>query len=111
MVENNAETVPGVSVQLTGAHTRGHQIVLIDSGGKRAICVSDLCPTTDHLRTFWTMGYDQFLRDVRRTKPMWLGRAADEGWLVIFHHDPQIRAAYLRRDPEEEFVLREIVPL
>lgn len=111
LVEGDAEVMPGISVRLAPGHTRGHQLVLIESQSQSLLFVSDLCPTTAHLRTFWTMGYDQNLLQVRRIKPEWLGRAADEGWTVYFYHDPKMPAIRLRRDPKEEFAIEGVVAM
>ncbi len=111
LIEGDAGILPGISVRVTGGHTRGHQVVLLESQGRRAICPADLCPTSAHLKTFWTMGYDQCLVELRRTKAKLIGQAADEGWLVVLSHDPSIRAAYVGRDPANEFVIREVVPV
>src|SRR5207248_610662 len=110
-VDGDAQIAPGVSVRLAPGHTRGHQLVLIESAGATAMYPCDLCPTFAHLRTFWTMSYDQNLLEVRRVKPVWIGRAADEGWLMISAHDTQTRAAYIRRDAQEEFAIGERVLL
>jgi glyoxylase-like metal-dependent hydrolase (beta-lactamase superfamily II) len=109
LLDRDSEIAPGISVRLTGAHTRGHQMVLLESRGRTALYPCDLCPTAAHLRPLWNMGYDQNMRETRRAKARWIGRAADENWLVLFAHDPQIRAAYLARDPKEEFIVREVV--
>jgi glyoxylase-like metal-dependent hydrolase (beta-lactamase superfamily II) len=110
VVEGDVQIAPGITVHLAPGHTHGHQVVLLESHGQRALYPCDLCPTASHLRTFWTMSYDQSLLEVRRVKPRWIGRAADEGWLLFFAHDMETRAARIRRDPEEEFVVHEIVP-
>ncbi|MEX2216535.1 MAG: MBL fold metallo-hydrolase [Phycisphaeraceae bacterium] len=110
-IEGDRELLPGLSVRLTNGHTGGHQAIILGHGDRRAIYLGDLCPTTAHLRTFWSMGYDQFPLAQRRSKLAVLGEAADKGWLVIFDHDPKVRAAYLRRDSREEFVVREFVTL
>ena len=51
---------PGVRVERTGGHTGQHQIVYVESGGKTAVFVADLIPTTAHLQDPWVMGYDLF---------------------------------------------------
>jgi len=51
---------PGVRVVRTGGHTGQHQIVYVESGGKTAVFVADLIPTTAHIRDSWIMGYDLF---------------------------------------------------
>lgn len=110
-VKGEAEILPGVHVRLVGGHTRGMQIVEVgrqESGAPAAVCLADLAPTHHHLRTFWSMSYDQFPLEVRRTKPKILGKVADEKSLVLFSHDTDMRAAYLKRDPKQEFIAEPI---
>jgi glyoxylase-like metal-dependent hydrolase (beta-lactamase superfamily II) len=54
LIDGNAEIAPGIMTQLTGGHTRGHQIVRFASSDDSAVCLADMCPTTAHLPTFWT---------------------------------------------------------
>jgi len=110
-VNGDADILPGLSVRLTGGHTRGHQIVELHGNERIAAYLGDLCPTIAHVRALWGMAFDLFPLDVRRVKPKILGEIADHGWLMIFDHDPKMMAAYIARDPKEEFTVREQVPL
>lgn len=103
IVEGDAEVVTGVHVHLTAGHTRGHQVVKIESGGDSGVCLADMCPTTAHLRTFWTMAYDQFPLDIRRKKPGILNDIVDNHRLALFSHDPDIVAARLVRESANEW--------
>ena len=51
---------PGVRVRRTGGHTRFHQIVYLESGGKTAVFAADLIPTTAHVDVPWIMAYDLY---------------------------------------------------
>ena len=102
-VDGDVEIVPGLRTIVTGGHTRGHQAISIESGGETAVYLGDLCPMTTHVRTLWGMSYDMYPLDVRRRKPELLGRAADNGWWLVFNHDPDVAMAKLARDPEREF--------
>lgn len=104
LVEGDVEVARGVRSLLTGGHTPGHQVFLIESAGKIAIYLGDACPTTRHLRTLWCMGFDLDLLTTRRVKRTLLGRAADEGWLALFDHDTQVAAGRIARDPVREFL-------
>jgi glyoxylase-like metal-dependent hydrolase (beta-lactamase superfamily II) len=106
-IDGDVEIVPGLSSLVTGGHTRRHQALILESAGQTAIYPGDLCPTSAHLRRMWGMGYDVEPLETRRQKPKILGRAADEGWLVLFDHDPQIAACRLRRDNKQEFAVIE----
>ena len=111
LVDGDTEMLSGISLKVTGGHTRGHQIVLIESGGQCAAFLADLCPLAVHLPTMWSMAYDQDPLKVRRTKPAILGQAADNDSLLIFEHDPEIRAARIQRDEKNGFTVRETVAI
>ncbi len=103
LVDGDAEIAPGIRTQLTGGHTRGHQIVHFESADSSAVCLADICPTTTHLRTFWTMAYDQFPLEVRHKKPIILNDVAEHHRIALFSHDPHITAARLSRKSENEW--------
>jgi len=107
LVDDGEEIVPGLRVQHTGGHTRGHQIIRFESGGETAAYLGDLCPTTAHLRSLWCMAYDTFPLQTRRHKPAVLRQAVEEDWLILWDHDPQMAAARLASDPKHEFMVRE----
>jgi glyoxylase-like metal-dependent hydrolase (beta-lactamase superfamily II) len=104
LIDGDTEIVPGISTELTGGHTRGHQIVRIESERESAVCLADLCPTSAHLPTFWTMAYDQFPLIVRRKKPDILGDIVERQRIALFSHDPLITAARLSRDASGDLI-------
>jgi glyoxylase-like metal-dependent hydrolase (beta-lactamase superfamily II) len=103
LIDGDAEVVPGVMTQVTGGHTRGHQIIHIRSHGESAVCLADLCPTAAHLRSFWTMAYDQYPLTVRHIKPIVLNDMVDQHRIALFSHDPNITAANLSRESDNEW--------
>jgi glyoxylase-like metal-dependent hydrolase (beta-lactamase superfamily II) len=95
LLEGEREIVPGVSVFRVPGHTRDMQAVRLHSGGKTAVFLADLVPTTAHLPLPWIMGYDLYPMTTLENKKKWLPEAVREGWLCLFAHDPVIPAAYL----------------
>lgn len=88
LVKNEGELLPGLRVELCDGHTPG-QLVPIVHSAERTLCYpSDLVPTTSHVRLAYTMGYDLWAQRLLEEKAGLLGRAADEGWLCCFEHDP-----------------------
>ena len=107
LTDGDVEITGGLSTQVIGGHTRGHQLIRFDSEGQTAVYLADLCPMKAHLRAQWCMAYDVDLLTSRRTKPEVLGRATDEGWLVLLDHDTETAAARLARDERREFAVVE----
>lgn len=110
LIDGDVEMLPGVRTIVTGGHTRGHQAILIESRGETAVYVGDLCPMTTHVRTLWGMSYDMYPLEVRRRKPELLGRAADNGWWVLWDHDPDVAISKIERDTEREFRITDARP-
>ncbi|MHC4788362.1 MAG: MBL fold metallo-hydrolase [Planctomycetota bacterium] len=89
-VDHDSEVAPGVHVLHTPGHTPGHQSVLIDVGGCRLLYLADLAPTKAHIPLAWIMGYDVEPLVTLESKRRVLGRAAEEGWMLAFEHDPLV---------------------
>ena len=89
--------MPGVRVRRTGGHTMHHQIVMIESGGRTAVFVADLIPTTAHVPMPWIMGYDLYPMDTLAFKQrVRAGSDRAASTLVFFEHDPAVAAGYIR---------------
>jgi glyoxylase-like metal-dependent hydrolase (beta-lactamase superfamily II) len=104
LVDGNAPIVPGLCGRVTGGHTRGHLALVFESGGQTVAYAGDMCPSRAHLRRMWHTAYDVYPLDTRRTKPFWLGQAADHDWLVVWNHDPSVAASRVQRHTKREFV-------
>jgi len=98
LVEGDREVAPGISVLVTGGHQRYHQAVIVASRGERAIFLGDLVPTAAHVQPPYIMGYDHYPLETLAKKKELLERAALDGWLVIFEHEPRLPAGRLARD-------------
>jgi glyoxylase-like metal-dependent hydrolase (beta-lactamase superfamily II) len=97
---------PGVRVVRTGGHTGQHQIVFIESGGRTAVFVADLIPTTAHLENAWVMGYDLFPMESLAFKRHFIREAIDREYLIFFEHDPLIAAGVIREKDGRRYVER-----
>jgi glyoxylase-like metal-dependent hydrolase (beta-lactamase superfamily II) len=95
LVDGEQEVSKGVKVIVTNGHTQGHQSVLIESNGSKAIYFGDLIPTTSHIKIPYVMGYDLFPLDIIKKKKDILQTALGEHWLLIFEHDPDTPFAYI----------------
>jgi glyoxylase-like metal-dependent hydrolase (beta-lactamase superfamily II) len=98
LVAGEVEVLPGIRCLPTPGHVPYHQSILVESGGERACFVADLVPTTAHLPLPWIMGYDVEPLVTLESKRRVYARAAAEGWLLCFEHDPLVVAGRLARD-------------
>jgi glyoxylase-like metal-dependent hydrolase (beta-lactamase superfamily II) len=105
-VEGDTEITAGVKVIRTPGHNRYHQCVLIESENKKAIYLGDLVPTASHIPFPYIMGYDLFPLETLENKKRILNHAADEGWLLIFEHDPKVKTGYLKKDGDKLILIK-----
>lgn len=104
LVDEDVSIMPGVRVRRTGGHTMHHQMVLIESAGKTAVFAADLLPTAAHLPEVWVMGYDLFPLDTLKFKRAFLREAIEREYLILFEHDPDIAAGYIREKDGKRYV-------
>jgi methylmalonyl-CoA epimerase len=94
MVDADQTIMPGVKVQRTGGHTADHQIIWMQSGGKRAVYAADLLPTTAHLPDAWILGFDLYPVESLAAKKTFKKDAGGET-LIFLPHDPTAAAGFL----------------
>jgi glyoxylase-like metal-dependent hydrolase (beta-lactamase superfamily II) len=97
LLDGDREIVPGIDLIRVPGHNADMQCVRLSGGGKSAFCFVDLVPTTAHLPFPWIMGYDLFPMQTLANKKKWIPEIAASGALVIFAHDFNVPAAYLRQ--------------
>ena len=96
LLEGDQEIVPGVELIRAPGHNADMMCVKLSGGGRTAMLLGDLVPTSAHLPPAWVMGFDLYPMQTLENKKKWIPRLVQEGWLAIFAHDPRVRAAYLR---------------
>jgi glyoxylase-like metal-dependent hydrolase (beta-lactamase superfamily II) len=96
-VRGEEEVASGVRVLRSGGHVEHHQMVMMESGGRKAIHWGDVMPTSAHVRPAWVTGYDLFPLRVAELRETLGERSASEGWLNVFGHDPAVPLGYLRK--------------
>ena len=98
LIDGEREVLPGIRIFPTPGHVPHHHSFLVTSGGESACFLADLVPTTAHLPLPWIMGYDLEPLVTLESKRRLYARAADEGWLLVFEHDPSTAAGRLARE-------------
>lgn len=88
LLDGDTDVAPGVTVHITGGHTRAHQCVFVRGGGETLWYAADVCPTPAHMRLAYNMAYDMIPYDTMQAKAELLHRAARESWVLVFDHEP-----------------------
>lgn len=107
LIDDDQPIMPGVRVRRTGGHNMHHQMVWMESAGRRAAFVADLIPTTAHVPDAWIMGFDLYPMDTLAAKKAFVREAIERRDLVYFEHDPAVAAGYIT----EEGGTRRVTPL
>jgi glyoxylase-like metal-dependent hydrolase (beta-lactamase superfamily II) len=92
LVDGEAQIVPGITVIHTGGHTRGHQIIRIESMGQSALHLGDLLPTHVHANPLWVMAYDHYPLDTIDLKEQWIRSGVEAAAWFTFYHDAFLQA-------------------
>jgi methylmalonyl-CoA epimerase len=100
---------PGVRVERSGGHAGQHQVIYIESGGRTAVYVADMIPTTAHLQDPWVMGYDLFPMDTLAFKRRFIREAIDREYLIVFEHDPRVSAGYIRENAKGQRFVEQVL--
>lgn len=102
--DGDTEVMPGVRVRRTGGHCMHHEVVFIESGGRTAVFTADMIPTTAHIDEPWIMGYDLYPMDTLAFKRAFVREAIEREYLILFEHDPDIAAGYIREKDGRKYV-------
>ncbi|TFG53258.1 MAG: MBL fold metallo-hydrolase [Gemmatimonadales bacterium] len=98
LVDQAADILPGITLRLTPGHVPYHQSVLVADAGDASLFLADLIPTSAHLPLPWIMGYDVEPLRTLETKRAILAEAAEQGWRLVFEHDPEVLWGRARAD-------------
>ncbi|MEO0291044.1 MAG: MBL fold metallo-hydrolase [candidate division WOR-3 bacterium] len=109
LIDGDMEILPGIKLIHTGGHTRGHQFVLIESKGEKAIYFGDIVPTSYHVPLPYIMGYDTFPLITLEVRRKYYELASKEKWLTFFEHDPIPRAGLIKEN-DGKYFFEEIKP-
>ena len=110
LLTGDQDILPGINARLTPGHVPWHQAILVESRGETVAFLADLIPTSAHLRLPWIMGYDLEPLRTLESKRTILREATDEGWRIVFEHDPSVAWGRLvRRGAQSELEEAEVV--
>lgn len=90
VVTEGVELLPGLVAYDASGHSDGLCVLTIneEGEGETAIFWTDVVPTTHHIQPPYIMAYDLDVARSFESRSRWLARAAEEGWVGMFYHDP-----------------------
>jgi glyoxylase-like metal-dependent hydrolase (beta-lactamase superfamily II) len=87
-VDGEVELLPGVSVVMTGGHSKGHQAIVVRGANDTLAFFGDLGMRPWSANPRWITAFDDFPLDSVEVKGELFARAAEEHWLVALSHEP-----------------------
>jgi glyoxylase-like metal-dependent hydrolase (beta-lactamase superfamily II) len=96
--DRNWNLTPDIELLTFDGHTPGQQLPLIGQGDTRLFFCGDLIPMQAHFPTPYIMSYDLQPVTSMEEKVTILTRAAAEGWVVVFEHDPDVVACTVQEE-------------
>jgi glyoxylase-like metal-dependent hydrolase (beta-lactamase superfamily II) len=97
LVDGEDEVAKGIKVIPTGGHTPGHQAVLIEDGENKILCPGDIIPSASHLKIPYVASVDLFPLETMTVKRKFLDMCINDGWLLAFDHDVNIKLGRLEK--------------
>jgi glyoxylase-like metal-dependent hydrolase (beta-lactamase superfamily II) len=94
---------------VVNGHTEGLMWISLKVGDTTFAFPSDLIPTSHHVSLPYIMGYDMCPRATLKEKELFLTKAAENSWVVIFQHDPDVAAATIARSAKGDFAVKQVI--
>ena len=107
-IDSNSMILPGISTYTVNGHTKGQQLIKIESDGEVLFFCSDLIPLESHLKIPWIMGYDLNAQLTLKEKTQFLKLAAKNHWWLFFYHDPNTVAVKIDKDEKYYKVIEKV---
>lgn len=106
--ENSTTIQEGITVEWTGGHTPGHQIVHLQSMGKHIYFLGDLISSPVHLNHFETRKVDSNPLRAKRVRIQLLRKAFRQNAVLLFYHSTRMHSGRLIKTEDELYALEEI---
>lgn len=106
LVEGSYRFNDNIELILTAGHTTGHQAVKITSEGQTAFFGGDLFPTSHHVKPNYLTAIDLDPVHTLEQKKEFLKAAANEGWLVIWEHNPKRTITKIGKEGNKFYLIK-----
>lgn len=96
--EGKLEIAPGIIMEHTGGHSRGHSIIRFEQKGETILHMADLLLTFVHTNPLWVGGVDDYPMDSIAAKQKLMSEALKNNYSFLFYHDPFYRVVRYTED-------------
>ncbi len=97
-IDSDVELFPGISIDHTGGHTRGHFAIRLESGGEKVWYYADIFCTSAHMAVAYVPGTDLYPLQTMDVKRKLLPKIIDEKIIMAFDHDVNMPFATVAQD-------------
>lgn len=99
--------VPGIIMEHTGGHSRGHSIIRFEQEGEIILHLADLLLSFVHTNPLWIGGVDDYPMDSITMKKKLMSEALENNYRFLFYHDPFYRVIEYTKDGKNiEYALK-----
>lgn len=76
-----------IHYELTGAHSKFHQVCWIEQGDKKIFFGGDVAPQLQQMKNRFVAKYDYDGKKCMELRQQWWEQGQKEGWTFLFYHD------------------------
>lgn len=87
LLEGNGVVDGYIRYEVTGAHSRYHQVFSVIDGGERVFFGGDDAPQLQQMKSRFVAKYDYDGKKCMQLRQEWWERGHEEGWTFLFYHD------------------------
>lgn len=113
-IENDKSTLewlPGIDIRFVYGHTEAMMLPEIDFENRVYVYCADLFPSSFHIPMPYVMSYDVRPLVTLQEKDIILQQAVEHEHVLVFEHDPAIKAATVKRDERGRIVLDKVIDM
>lgn len=96
--EQTIEIAPGIRMEHTGGHSRGHSIIRFEQNGETMLHLADILLTSVHTNPLWVGGVDDYPMDSIAAKQRLMKEALENHYRFLFYHDAFYRVVEYTKD-------------
>jgi glyoxylase-like metal-dependent hydrolase (beta-lactamase superfamily II) len=96
--KHSVEVAPGIKMEHTGGHSRGHSIIRFEQKGDTVLHMADLLMNFVQTNPLWVGAVDDYPMDSIKAKKRLMKEALENNYRFIFYHDPFYRVVEYTED-------------